>query len=235
MTSKKESAKGTGICRETVRGIKDYGKCKDKLYFRLVNTEKSQELLEKAPHMEIMDLSMICYVLIRHIKNGIASIPVTDSLVKNWGVPVREIMAQAVRNAPKILPIKVGNMLSILKEASPTGDIELYGEEDEKAGFFMMTNNLGIDGFGAVLYPGALKDFADGMGKDFYVLPSSRHEALLLPVDGYVAADDLRCLVRSVNETEVAEEDILSYHVYYYDRSKNELRVTGEDELCVRL
>ena len=235
MSGYKDSVKGTGtgMCSEIIRGIRGYGKCRDRLYFRLINTEKNRGLLEKTPHIEIMDLSMVCYVLMENTEKGLTSILVTGRLVGHWGVPAGEIMAQAVRNAPKILPIKVGNVLSILKEASMAEDTWPAGE-DEKKGFFMMTNIHGLNGFGAVLYGKALKDFAELMGDNVYVIPSSIHEALLLPAGGGPSEDELRYMVRTVNET-LEGKDILSDNVYFYDRQKNELRVTGKEGVCVKL
>lgn len=230
MTRYKDSIKTAGIPTYMEAVIRNYGKCKGRLYFRLLNTEKNRGLLAKAPHMEILDLSMVCYALMR---DGMASVMVTDSLAEYWGVPAQEIMAQAICNAPKTLPVKIRDIFSVLKEAGMAEDTANPGEG--KPCFHVLTNSRGIDGFSAVLYPGALKGFADAQGKDLYVLPCSRHEALLLPDGGDVNADELRCMVRSVNDAEVAEKDILSYNVYFYDRAENELKIAGEEEKCIRL
>lgn len=226
---------GAGINRGILEEIKDYRKYRDRLYFRLINTERNRGLLEKAPHEKIMDLSMVCYVLISDTDNGIASIMVTGRLAEYWGVSADEIMAQAIGNTPKVFPARVQDMLSVLKEAAAAGNTEMPVWEEGKPCLHVLSNSRGIDGFSAVLYPGVLKGFADAQGKDLYVLPSSRHEALLLPDDGNLDVEELRGMVRQVNDTEVAGEDILSYRVYFYGRGKNELKITGEEEKCVKL
>ena len=105
----------------------------------------------------------------------------------------------------------------------------------EGAGPYIMTNTKGINGFSTVLYPGVLESFTGFGRKNLYVLPSSVHEALLLPADGAMAPQELQEMVREVNGTVVEETDILSDTVYYYDRQKNGLSIAGEEEKCVRL
>ena len=237
MTSYKEPARktGTGICRENLRGIRGYGRCRDRLYFRIISTEGNRGLLEQAPHREILDLSIVCYVLMERTEDGMAAALVTDSLAGYWGIQAEEIMAQAARNTPKLFPVKTDNVLSLLEKLTGAGKERRYTEGSGKWELYIMTNSYGINGFGTVLYPGALQSFADALGRDLYVLPSSRHEALLFPEDVDVSPNDLRSMVREVNRTLVMPEDFLSDSVYYYDRAENELRVTGKGDVCVRL
>lgn len=51
------------------------------------------------------------------------------------------------------------------------------------------------------------------------------HELLLLPDFGRAEAEELGQLVREVNQVEVAPEDGLSDHVYYYDRQTDEIQI----------
>lgn len=56
--------------------------------------------------------------------------------------------------------------------------------------------------------------------KNFFVLPSSIHECILVPDLGQYSREELAKMVKEVNQTQVEEEEILSYQVYYYDRQK---------------
>jgi hypothetical protein len=63
----------------------------------------------------------------------------------------------------------------------------------------------------------ALKEAAELYGGDFMILPSSIHEILLLPVrDEKEEIEELAATVREVNDTKVAPDEILSFHVYRY-------------------
>lgn len=62
---------------------------------------------------------------------------------------------------------------------------------------------------------------AEKLGGDFYILPSSIHEILLVPDNGDKAADDLRDMVREVNATQVSPEEKLTDNVYHYDSKEH--------------
>ena len=56
---------------------------------------------------------------------------------------------------------------------------------------------------------------ADYLGSDFFVLPSSVHEVILLPDNGE-EAEGLLQIVTEINHTQVEEEEILIDAVYKY-------------------
>ena len=67
--------------------------------------------------------------------------------------------------------------------------------------------------------PEVVGAIAEALEDDLYILPCSVNEVLLVRAseleDG---VDELKEMVRDVNETVVSEKDILSYSVYYYDK-----------------
>ena len=60
---------------------------------------------------------------------------------------------------------------------------------------------------------------------DLFILPSSVHELLLVPDTGNtnMSVSDLTNMVKEVNATQLAPDEILSDNVYYYDRSQKKL------------
>ena len=55
------------------------------------------------------------------------------------------------------------------------------------------------------------------LGCPFFILPSSTHEVLILPDNGELNPKELLAMVKEVNRTEVAAEDVLSDHLYRCD------------------
>ena len=54
------------------------------------------------------------------------------------------------------------------------------------------------------------------------------HECILVSEDGDGAsAQELAEIVREVNDTQVAKEEILSYHVYRYDRKNENITIAA--------
>ena len=68
-----------------------------------------------------------------------------------------------------------------------------------------------------------LHDFARRIGSDFYILPSSVHEVLLIPADNQISMSTLSSMVRDVNSSQLAREEILSDHVYYYSLETDQI------------
>lgn len=222
--------------------IMSYGSIKDRLYFRLLCTERNRAFLKNVLHFEVLDLSMVVYILVRADGSGVGSVPVQNRLLESWGVPAEEVRGQAGKNTPLLFPPRVLHLASamadILRDAGTGGAAGMEAAAEnmpEGAGPYIMTNTKGINGFSTVLYPGVLAGFTGFGRKNLYVLPSSVHEALLLPADGAMAPQELQEMVREVNGTVVEETDILSDTIYYYDRQKNGLSIAGEEEKCVRL
>ena len=58
---------------------------------------------------------------------------------------------------------------------------------------------------------------AERVGGDFFILPSSIHEVLIVPDNGNMSLSDLEAMVKEVNATQVAPEDKLTDSVYHYD------------------
>lgn len=68
-----------------------------------------------------------------------------------------------------------------------------------------------------------MQEIAKRWGCDFVILPSSVHEVILTPVQEDVELSELVEMVKEINATEVREEDVLSNHVYLYEREKGTL------------
>ena len=60
-----------------------------------------------------------------------------------------------------------------------------------------------------VFYPEFMDNMGELLGNDFFILPSSIHEMLVLPDDGQVDAEMLRDMVKEVNATQVALQNAL--------------------------
>ena len=74
-----------------------------------------------------------------------------------------------------------------------------------------------------MLYKDPLRDFANYMGHDLYILPSSIHEVILIPAYDHDSYDELTSMVKEVNSTQLSKEEILSDHVYFYSRETGQI------------
>jgi hypothetical protein len=89
---------------------------------------------------------------------------------------------------------------------------------------YVASNTLGVNGATWLLYHNELLNFSSQMGTDFYILPSSIHEVILVPSNEVIPENDLLEMVKDVNNTQVAINEVLSDNVYIYDHKQNEVR-----------
>lgn len=88
---------------------------------------------------------------------------------------------------------------------------------------YVLSNQHRLNGSSCILYQHLLHDFARRIGSDFYILPSSVHEVLLIPADNQISMSTLSSMVRDVNSSQLAREEILSDHVYYYSLETDQI------------
>ena len=74
-----------------------------------------------------------------------------------------------------------------------------------------------MNGAGLILQEDLMQQIGEIVGGDFYILPSSCHEVLVIPESMGMDVKELSAMVQQVNETEVSTEDRLSDHVQHYD------------------
>ena len=82
---------------------------------------------------------------------------------------------------------------------------------------FCLPNETKMNAASLILHEDIRKQIGEFMKGDYYILPSSIHETLLLPDNGDFDVKALNAMVKEVNATEVALEDILSDKVQFCD------------------
>ncbi len=68
-----------------------------------------------------------------------------------------------------------------------------------------------------MLYDGLMRKLALRMNTDFYIIPSSVHELILIPVAEDITRDDLDDMIKSINRTgNLKGRGALRYLLYLY-------------------
>lgn len=207
--------------------FKDFEQVRDRIVYRLINTEMNRELLEDVPHINYWDLSICFSYAFQSDEFGDGMVLLHHSHLESWNVDCKELMKLAEENTPRLFPATFCDMNEILgqktEELFPDAGMEL--REDRK--LYVLSNEKQQYGAAAMLYPGMLSDIADRLQKDFFIIPSSIFEVLILPVDENPDKEKvtgrLHSIIESVNLTELNGEEILSYEPFYYSYGKKEL------------
>ena len=72
-----------------------------------------------------------------------------------------------------------------------------------------------MNGAATLLDKNLMGEIVETLG-DIYILPSSIHEVLIIPIRTSMEVEALHSMVCEVNDTQVAPEERLSNHVYKY-------------------
>jgi hypothetical protein len=201
--------------------ILDYEKMKDKLQVRICDKEWNEERLADKVVTEHGDFTAYYAVNVEENEGGISSIPVTISLMNEWGVSIEQIQADAMA-ADRNRGIVLMDMNEIMKSM-------IFGEEPENLlnekldmeaienPMFCLTNTQKMNGASLLLQEDIRKQIGECLGSDYFVLPSSIHEVLILPDNGLIEVPELNAMVKEVNETQVERQEQLSDKVQFCD------------------
>jgi hypothetical protein len=210
-----------------------YEAMKSSIIYRLVSFERNKKLLSITPHIKYLDLAITFHCLVRSDDEGIGTIRITNEHMKLWETNLEELSALARRNTPQLFPASINSMEEVLKgilqEEHTCIDNSCYGEEFFESILtnpvsygqrimYILSNQKGINGASCMLYEEVLQEFSDQVNSDFYILPSSIHEIILIPYQKDMSKQVLSDMVREVNRTQVAPEEVLSDKVYLYSK-----------------
>lgn len=197
----------------------DFEKVRPNLACRLINMEKNRELLKKVPYKEFLDLALVAYYCFEDAVLGAGTILVYGSHCKSWGISEEELFICARENTLRMRPTVFSTMASVLKRH----EICMPEAEEEEHPIFVLTNEQGTFGAAGIAFDHVLQKIGQTLESDFWVLPSSVHECIIIPEDGNVHKEALRETVREINRCEVEEEEYLSDEVYFYQRELHKL------------
>lgn len=213
----------------------DFEKIKKSIVYKLVNKEKNKRMLQDVPHVDVLDLSVVFYFLVntKIIQNATAMIH--NEHLNMWNVSRDEIFKIATENTPRLLSYDIKSIDEIFRKyieqcralgADITEQQSMYMEglsyQQKDVKMYVLTNIFQMNGAACMLYEKPVKWFSGQMDDDLYIIPSSVHEVIMIPARD-IGKNELNTMVEQVNKEELAECDILSDHVYMYDREKDEI------------
>ena len=200
--------------------ILDYESIKENLREKLINYELNREFLKEVPHRRFLDLTIVAYIALEMEEEieGNATITVKNNLQQTWKVDTEELIDTALENIKG--DVVVANMNEYV-------DMSLFGDTENLFDIYVLTNRLKLHGAVAMLQKDRLKQFSGELEKEtLTILPSSIHECLIINAeDEPKNTEELREMVKEVNETVVSDQDILSNTVYIYNRTTDKITI----------
>ena len=198
------------------------------------------------PHKKFLDLSLVFAVLVEADNDGTAVMLIKDLHMRQWKVTKEQLWNAAKENTKRLLPAECFGMnfavYELLSRSTPgehdrenllrrTWHIHEELELPEKDKMYVLSNKLKNYGAACIAYPYILDMLAGVLKENFYVLPSSVHEVIIVPESSQIRQSELERMVREINETQVPEEEILSNHAYFYYAQEGKLQLGKE--MCI--
>lgn len=209
--------------------ITSFEQMRNRIIMRLVNKEKNEELLENCPHIHWNDLAITFRWLAHSDEVGIATALITNREMQLWNQTKEELFAIAKENTPQLFPMRCDKLQDMVLEYMTSEEereaflkeMEISEDMNNIVKMYVLSNEQRINGATSVLYEEVLKEFAEKIRSNFYLLPSSIHEMILIPETKNIDRKDLKSMVLEANLSVVSEGELLSNHIYYYDRKEN--------------
>ena len=195
--------------------LTDYSKAKEMLSVRIVNTEMNKEMLEGIPHTEMENLSVV-YQLRVDVGEEHGSVVIKNEMLEAWGITVDQLHNDALENAGKIDKPMFISMNDMLRNMMGE-DFDMMMPIEAPPAMYVAGVESSYRGASVIAYPGFMDEVADKLGENYYVIPSSVHEVIIIPdsaVDSYHALEEI---IGQVNGTVLNPEDYLSDNAYHYD------------------
>ena len=204
------------LCRENAA---------DHLYYQLISREMNTDIEAKCPCKIVTDdlIAVARWNVDLGGEPGRGSILITDKLAQHLEMTKEEIFGICQRSLEENTTFTVTGMsetmIEILRDqGAPEDYIQEMAEaiRGEQEQMYVITNEEKVDGSVAMLSDNCMATARERIGEDFYILPSSRHEILAVPMSCIQSPDQLREMVVDVNRTQVAKSDFLADNVYAY-------------------
>ena len=204
-------AKGGMIDIMSQKNTKDrnsWEKVKDSVFVSVVNQEKQQTFLEEGriPCYHWEGLSFFCRL--KEYNNGIMQpIRIHQEMMREWDCTFHQLFSQAVKNT---------ECESVIIQAERL--LPECNRENIKMQMFVFTNQERTFGASGAFFSRKVKELAEQNNSSLFILPSSVHEAVLIPDKGSLSAGEFVDILKVENRTHMTELEILSDELYYYDR-----------------
>lgn len=217
-----------------------YESVRPMLSIQLCDPEANREYLKDKPHTPCGVLAAFYRIQVEANHEGNASAPVTENLMRLWGITKEQLHKDAVQAETARNPVCFYSMEDVMSEIMLSSAPEnLFGRtEPLETGFtpmYVLTNQNKVNGAGVLARDGVPEKIGELVGSSYYVLPSSIHEVLIVPDNGRLQAKELEDMVKEINATQVAPEERLSDKVQYYDRAARTLGRKQEKGLLEQL
>ncbi len=196
--------------------LNNYQEIEGRLRIQLVSRVRNRAYLEEGIYRPNPIGAAIVKVWLGSTEEGTMETRVTKQHLDVWGVTEQNVFETALKNSQEKEGIQFRSLAAVLLELRKLKIKPLEEEPIDRNGLYLLSNERRENGAAVFLYPGVLEAVHEKMGGDYYILPSSTHEVLVMSRETDFTPDELRSIVKSVNQEQVLPEEQLGDDVYEF-------------------
>ncbi len=204
---------------------KTWAEARGKIHAELVYYEWNKDALENVPYQRFLNFAVVYRMEVPMLEECEAGMRVNYHLMEMWGITKEQLHKTAMENLEnetyqiRLISKVLGELMGTVLEMP-----------EDTTGEYVLSNARCRYGAVGMLRKDILQGFSERIGGNFYILPSSVHELILVPEIFPICTKYLKEMVGEVNEGAVVREEWLSEDVYYYDCEKHEVKICDAKE-----
>lgn len=206
----------------------------------LVNPDIASNYLFDVPHRFYLNLCIIYRWVVNIDESGIYSGIIDNSLMNAVDIDEDELYECAIKNTKKIIVPQIKPFDTVVRKllrAEGRSDYEIrkvLGKIEKDKRIYVLTNKRNFRASTAIIYPEVLKAIAEKTESNYYIVPTSVNESLLVPVNAGLRPTDLIHMLKQSNwEYFNGDECMLSDSVYYYNAEDHSLDIFDNREVTL--
>lgn len=147
---------------------------------------------------------------------------IMNSYLDLWNTTKEEIHKIAMENTLQRENIVLTPMKKMVEDLQ--GKPVEYLDDIEEAPMYVLTNKSYINGAIAILDSNIQEKIASLLNGDYYIIPSSIHEVIVIPYD-LMETEELNQMIKDINNEFVSADDRLSNHAFKYNTKTRKIEI----------
>ena len=205
----------------------DYEDIKDRLQIQIADAGRNRDRLKDLVYKPLDNgMVMLAYVVIREDNEGSYQFAITKDLARDKDYDMDRLFDRAMantiaKNAPVMTDMR--SMIMSMEEGSGINPLKEGFNVRKGEPMYVLTNSSSHLGAAVLYYPHVQQNIAEALKDNYYVLPSSKHEVIIIPESAGINLKAMQDMVKDANKSFVDDRDVLSDRVLKYDREKQRL------------
>lgn len=209
-----EAANMTHPPKINIDELLDFNKIKDNIFIKLVNTALNKNTFDKLVHSPLGDFSIIYYIEIPMDDENFGVTSITNDLLEKWNTSREQLHNIAIKNTTTKYPAQLFSLEEMFLQSKE--DNKLNNKTHLPEGLYVLTNSIKHFGACTVCYPNILDTLDDLFNSNFYLIPSSIHEFIIMGRPDTI--DGMNTIIKEANNSVVYDTEVLGEYVYKYNK-----------------